>query len=160
MTPSSFACVSSGMLLISSKKIVPVSANSKRPFFACKAPVNAPFTWPNRFDSNKSCGKLPEFTVINGQPARVEFVCNARAINSLPVPLCPSIRIVVRLGAACIIRSNTSRIRELRPTMSENLCVLACKLWRSVRFSTTNRLRSTAFRRTFNTSSCLNGFVI
>ena len=81
--------MSSGMLPISSKKIVPLSASSKRPFFGYTAPVNAPFTWPKRFDSSKSGGRLPEFTVMNALSARAECRWNARATSSLPVPLSP-----------------------------------------------------------------------
>ena len=72
ITRSSLACVSSGMLPISSKKIVPLSASSNRPFFGYTAPVNAPLTWPKRFDSSRSGGRLPELTVMNALSARAE----------------------------------------------------------------------------------------
>ena len=62
--------------------------------------------------------------MTNARSARVEFWWSARATSSLPVPLSPLIRIVVRLGAAWMIRSNTCRIRGLRPMISPNrLCV-------------------------------------
>src|SRR5215204_3016985 len=77
MTRSSLAWVSSGMLPISSKKIVPLSASSNSPFFGYTAPVNAPLTWPNRFDSSKSGGRLPELTVMNARSARDEFLAGA-----------------------------------------------------------------------------------
>ena len=51
---------------------------------------------------------------------RAEFWCSDRATSSLPVPLSPLMRIVVRLGAAWMIRSNTCRMRELLPMMSPN----------------------------------------
>ena len=41
---SSFGCVSSGMSPISSRKSVPLWANSKRPRFCETAPVKAPFS--------------------------------------------------------------------------------------------------------------------
>ena len=44
---------------------------------------------------------------MNARSERVEFWCSDRATSSLPVPLSPLIRIVVRLGAAWMIRSNT-----------------------------------------------------
>ena len=160
ITRSSLACVSSGTLPISSKKIVPLSASSNSPFFGYTAPVNAPFTWPNRFDSSRSGGRLPELTVMKARSARVEFWCSARATSSLPVPLSPLISIVVRLGAACMIRSNTWRMRELRPMISPKRLACACRFWRSVRFSVTSRRWATALRSTPRTSSFLNGLVM
>ena len=76
---------------------------------------------------------------MNARSERVEFWCSARATSSLPVPLSPLIRIVVRLGAACMIRSNTWRIRELRPMISPKRLACACRFWRSARFSATSR---------------------
>ena len=73
ITRSSFACVSSGTIPISSKKMLPRSASSNSPFFGATAPVNAPFTWPNRFDSNRSGGRLPELTVMKGRSLRSEL---------------------------------------------------------------------------------------
>jgi hypothetical protein len=64
---------------------------------------------------------LPELTVTNERSDRDEFAWIARATSSLPVPLSPWIRIVDRLGAAWMIRSNTCRIRGLRPMMFANL---------------------------------------
>ena len=69
-TRRSFACVSSEIVPISSKKIEPPSATSKRPFLLAIAPVKAPLTWPKRFDSSRSVGIEPEFTVTNGAPER------------------------------------------------------------------------------------------
>ena len=44
---SSFVCVASVISPISSRKIVPLSAVSKRPLRMVMAPVNEPFSWPN-----------------------------------------------------------------------------------------------------------------
>jgi hypothetical protein len=38
---------------ISSRKSVPRSATSNRPFFSACAPVNDPFSWPNSSDSKR-----------------------------------------------------------------------------------------------------------
>ena len=98
MTRSSFACVSIVTVPISSKKIEPPSAASKRPFLFAIAPVNAPLTCPKRLDSSSSAGIEPELTVMKGAPERGECVWIARATSSLPVPLSPSTRIVERDG--------------------------------------------------------------
>ena len=42
---------------ISSRNSVPPSASSKRPFFRCSAPVNAPFSWPNSSASIRLSGQ-------------------------------------------------------------------------------------------------------
>src|SRR3989441_8759702 len=60
------------MVLISSKKMVPWSATSNRPFFEATAPVNAPLTWPNSWDSSRSTGIEPVLTGTKGLSARVE----------------------------------------------------------------------------------------
>ena len=62
------------------------------------------------------------------------------------MPLSPVIRIVERLGAAWMIRSNTCFIRGLRPMMPANLLYCACRFCRSAVFSATSWRRSTAFR--------------
>ena len=160
ITRSSLACVSIGTLPISSKKIVPLSASSNSPFLAATAPVKAPLRWPNRFDSSRSGGRLPEFTVTKGWSARGEPAWRARAASSLPVPLSPSTRIVVRLSAAWAINSNTWRMRGLRPMMFRSPCFCVRRLARSVRFSVTSLRFSAALRTTTITSSFLNGLVM
>ena len=110
MTRSSFACVSMVIVPISSKKIEPPSATSKRPFLLAIAPVKAPLTWPKRLDSSRSAGIEPELTVTKGAPERGECVWIARATSSLPVPLSPSTRIVERDGPARRTSSNTLRM--------------------------------------------------
>ena len=57
---------------------------------------------------------------MKAREARGELEWMARATSSLPVPLSPPMRIVDRLGAAWMIRSNTCRIRGLRPMMFWN----------------------------------------
>ena len=55
------------------------------------APVNEPFSWPNRMLSTRFSGMAPQLTVTNGLPARSLSPWMARAISSLPTPLSPSI---------------------------------------------------------------------
>ena len=105
------------MVDISSKKIVPWSATSNRPFFEAMALVNAPFTWPKSCDSSRSTGIEPVLTGTNGLSARVEAAWMALAISSLPVPLSPVISTVERDGATCVTRSSTASIFSLLPTM-------------------------------------------
>ena len=50
---------------ISSRKIVPPSASSKRPFLSRIAPVKAPFTWPNSSLSSSDSGSAPQLTGTN-----------------------------------------------------------------------------------------------
>ncbi len=157
MTRSSLACVSRLMEEISSKKMVPLSAASNRPFFKATAPVKAPLTCPNRWLSSRSGGREPLLTVTNGASARFEFMWMARATSSLPVPLSPWRRIVLRVGAAARTRSKTFFMASLLPMMLSKP-----KRWRSSplsrTFSSWRRLRSTAFSMTRSRSSCLKGF--
>ena len=51
---------------ISSRKIVPPLACSKRPGLSATAPVNAPCTWPNSSDSISSSGIAAQLTSTNG----------------------------------------------------------------------------------------------
>ena len=83
--------------------------------------MKAPLTWPNSVDSSRSGGRLPELTATNDLSERDELLWMARATSSLPVPLSPVMRMVERLGAAWMIRSNTCFIRGLRPMMPANL---------------------------------------
>ena len=57
---------------IGSKKIVPVSATSNRPFLEATAEVNAPFTCPKSCDSSRSTGIEPLLTGTKGRSARGE----------------------------------------------------------------------------------------
>ena len=83
------ACVSRPMVAISSRKSVPLSATSNRPFFEAMALVNAPLTWPNSVDSSRSVGMEPVLTGTKGLSRRGEFRWIALAMTSLPVPLSP-----------------------------------------------------------------------
>src|SRR6202021_3254056 len=83
----------------SSRKIVPECANSKLPWRRGRAPVNAPFSWPNNSEAVSEAGIEAQFTVIKGWLARCERLCTARAISSFPVPVSPVIRTVESVGA-------------------------------------------------------------
>jgi hypothetical protein len=55
---------------ISSKKIVPPSASSKLPARRCRAPVKAPFSWPNNSDEIKEGGIAAQLTLTKARVAR------------------------------------------------------------------------------------------
>ena len=55
-TRSSLACSSGESSPISSRKSVPPSAASNRPFFICLASVKAPFSWPKSSASIRVSG--------------------------------------------------------------------------------------------------------
>ena len=54
------------------------------------APVNEPFSWPNRMLSTRFSGMAPQLTVMKGRALRSLSPWMARAISSLPTPLSPS----------------------------------------------------------------------
>jgi hypothetical protein len=55
---------------ISSRKIVPVCASSKRPLRCASAPVNAPFSWPNSSLSMIVSGSAARLTLMKGWAER------------------------------------------------------------------------------------------
>ena len=83
---------------ISSRKIVPPSAISKRPLRVARAPVNAPFSWPNSSLSSSSAGIAPQLIGTNGRSRRGEASWMARATTSLPVPDSPRISTLLSNG--------------------------------------------------------------
>ncbi len=68
-TRSSFTCDAGSRSPISSRKIVPPLAISKRPLRSWRASVNAPRTWPNISLSNSDDEMPPRFTFTNGASA-------------------------------------------------------------------------------------------
>ena len=88
---------------ISSRKIVPPSATSKRPALAATAPVKAPFTWPKSSLSRSASGIAPQLTARNGFVARSLFRWMVRATSSFPVPLSPVIKTVPETAATLLI---------------------------------------------------------
>ncbi len=69
-TRSSLACWRMGTLPISSRKMVPLSASSKRPMRSVRASVNAPFTCPKSSLSKVPSGNAPVLTATSGMEAR------------------------------------------------------------------------------------------
>ena len=65
---------------------MPPSASWNLPMRLSVAPVNEPFSWPNRMHSTRFSGIAPQLTVMNGLPARSLSPWMARAISSLPTP--------------------------------------------------------------------------
>ena len=142
MTRSRRTCVSGGMSPISSRKIEPPSATSNKPFFAAMAPVKAPRVCPKSSDSSSSVGMFELFTVTKGFVTRGLASWIAFAINSLPVPLSPVIRIVDRAAATCSTTRKTSCMMSERPTIAPRSTsrLIAC---RSDRRSSSLRRRLT-----------------
>ena len=83
---SSLTCASSGSSPISSRNSVPPSASWNLPMRLSTAPVNEPFSWPNRMLSTRFSGMAPQLTVMNGLALRSLSPWMARAISSLPTP--------------------------------------------------------------------------
>ena len=71
---------------------MPPEASTNLPVWRSVAPVNAPFSWPNRIDSTRFSGIAPQLTATNGLLRRSLEPWMARAISSLPTPDSPSIR--------------------------------------------------------------------
>ena len=107
-TRSSLACWRRGTLPISSRKIVPPSASSKRPILSVRASVNAPFTWPNSSLSKTPSGIAPVFTATKAREARGESACKVCATTSLPVPWSPVMRTFASDGPTREIVSMTA----------------------------------------------------
>jgi len=76
----------------------------KNTFRSLTAPVKDPFLWPKSSLSINVSGIPPQFKTTNG--CSLLRLCSwmALAINSLPVPLSPVIRMLVFVLATCIIR--------------------------------------------------------
>jgi len=67
MTRSSLDCSSIGISPISSRKMVPPSASSKRPICRASDPVKAPRSRPKSSLSTRVAGSVVQLTVINGR---------------------------------------------------------------------------------------------
>ena len=84
---SSLTCTSSGRSPISSRNSVPECASTNLPVCLSVAPVNEPFSWPNRMLSTRLSGMAPQLTVTKGlrlalagalDGARHQFLADAR----------------------------------------------------------------------------------
>ena len=140
-TRSTLAWVSGAMSPISSRKIVPPSAASKRPMRRLSAPVNAPFSCPKSSLSTSSRLIAAQLTATKGLCLRVLVSWIAWATSSLPVPLSPRISTVRSVSATFWIVSKTRRIPAPEPIRFAN----PYSRWicsRSSRFSRSRRWRS------------------
>ena len=106
---SSICCTSMGRLPISSRNNVPQAASSQKPCFLLSAPVNAPFSCPNRAEAASSFESRPQSTATNGLPARLLLACIFPAMCSFPVPLSPNINTFMLVGATSLILRSISR---------------------------------------------------
>ena len=114
-TRSSLACRPNGRSPISSRKMVPRWASSKRPMRWLTAPVNAPLTCPNSSASSRASGSALQLTATNEKRLRPLAAWMERAANSLPVPVSPLMRTVARRGATRRICSAICRMGRLSP---------------------------------------------
>src|SRR6185503_2814894 len=119
-TRSSLTCIDSGTSSMSSRKMVPRSASSKRPGRSLTAPVKAPRSWPNSSDSISVSENRAQLTATNGWCLRRLDWWIRVAVTSLPVPLSPVISTVLSLFWITRRNSNTARIRPLAPTTIES----------------------------------------
>ena len=115
---SSFDCMGSERLPISSKNKVPLVATSIRPAFDFLASVKAPFSNPNSSLSNNCSGILPRSMVTNGLPYRGEQRYRSLAITSLPVPFSPRIRMLASVLLSLLMVVKTSCIAGDSPIIS------------------------------------------
>ena len=69
-TRNSFGWSSRGRSPISSRNRVPLFASSSRPIRWAKAPVNAPFSWPNSSLSSNPVGIAAQLSLINVRDRR------------------------------------------------------------------------------------------
>ena len=130
---------------------MPPLASANLPVCLSTAPVNDPFSCPNRMDSTSVSGSAPQLTMTNGLPRRSEPPWIARAINSLPTPDSPSISTGMFDLAA---RSASRMVRAIdlaRVTMSRKLSSPAlrrvARLSSSSSASTRSALRIDTCRR-------------
>ena len=84
---------------ISSRKMVPPLASSKRPLRCCWAPVKAPFSCPKSSLSMRFSGRAAQLTLMKALFLRGLLKWMARAMSSLPVPDSPRTRTVAVLSA-------------------------------------------------------------
>ena len=85
-TRSSICCTSGGRLPISSRNNVTPAASSQKLCFLLSAPMNDPFSCPNRADAASSFDSSPQSTTMNGFPARLLLACIFSAISLAPLP--------------------------------------------------------------------------
>ena len=117
-----------------------------------RAPVNAPFSWPNSSLSTSVSGRAAQLKWMNGACRRGEIEWRMRATSPLPVPLSPRISTVELLCATFSIICLSSTIARLLPIIEPRLCVERISL-RSDSFSSLSRWReasSSLYSRAFS----------
>ena len=150
-TRSIFGCSAGGSSPISSRKIVPPSPCWNLPRRFSRAPVKAPFAWPNSSLSNRVSGMAAQFTVTSGRSRRALCSWMARATSSFPVPFSPTRRMPASVGATRAIVSARRRIggevpssRPPSPDSSASRRFSSSRRVRRRAFDTASRMRSTA----------------
>ena len=114
MARNSLTCAAAGNSPTSSRNNVPPEASTNFPTWRSVAPVNEPFSWPNRIDSTRFSGMAPQLTAMNGLARRSPEPWMARAINSLPTPDLPAISTgMVEAAAFSAMRSTAVHARAL-----------------------------------------------
>ncbi|MNP42835.1 hypothetical protein D3C76_1366240 [compost metagenome] len=99
---------------------MPPLASSNQPALELRAPVNAPFSWPNSSASTSDSENAPQLTATKGLSRRPLKLWMWRATSSLPVPVSPMISTLASLGATrCRC---ASKARDLG---SSNTCAVA-----------------------------------
>ncbi|MND83748.1 hypothetical protein D3C80_756210 [compost metagenome] len=125
-----------GISEISSSRMVPPSASSNLPGALAMAPVNAPFSWPNRVASSMLSGIAAQLMAMKGPAARVDCWWMYCASTSLPVPDSPEINTVESLRATRAANSSSWRLAGSRATgPSLGTWVIRPRAWRATRSS-------------------------
>ncbi len=146
---STLACALKLISPISSKKSVPLFANSNLPALSLCAPVNDPLVCPKSSDSINSEGIAAQFTSTIGPSFRLLLSCIHLATNSLPVPLGPWTNTRASVGATFSIVSLSTEISEELPTILVTGAVFLTLLW-SFFFCTIKVDLSSAFLTVIN----------
>ena len=138
-----------GILSTSSRKIVPWWAYSNLPIRAFLASVKAPASWPKSSASIIDSGKAAQLMATKGPLLRLLCSCKRRAVNSLPVPVSPQMRVFTSALASRVIFSLRLLMTGDCPimvslswaVMVSFKCRFSCTSWRlsSPRFTTSNR---------------------
>ena len=117
---------------ISSKKMVPLWASSKIPCFPSdRAPVNAPFTYPNNSLSNILGDSAAQLIATNGARERELQLWMLCANSSFPVPVSPTISTVPSALAILFAHSIVCRIALLEPRISVKSALATRPFWES-----------------------------
>jgi len=117
-TRSSSACSFGSSSPISSRKIVPRAARSKRPARRASAPVNAPRSCPKSSLSISEGASEAQSAWTKAPRRRGEARCSTRATSPLPTPVSPVSSAVVSRAATCAMERRSARIAALSPAIS------------------------------------------